>query len=480
MEWQPVIGLEVHVQLCTQSKIFSSASASYGATPNTQACLVDLGFPGILPVLNKEVVKLAIRFGLSIQGKIMRHAIFSRKNYFYPDLPKGYQISQYDLPIVKSGYLDIEIEKGIFKRVRITRAHLEEDSGKSIHDGIQHGYSGIDFNRSGIPLLEIVSEPDIHSAKEALIYLKTLHTLIRYIKISDANMQEGAFRCDVNISLSPSLKGRKTFRARTEIKNMNSFRFIKRAILFEISRQKKLIQSGKKITQETRFYDEVLNETRPMRTKEEAHDYRYFPDPDLLPLNITSEFIESIRNALPELPEKKRCRFQENYKLDNDSVKLLTKNIDIANYFEDILKIDNTISPKLIANWITGNLTAALKKNNLNFYESPINAKRLLGLLRRISDNTLSTSMARQIFNIMWNTTDDVDAIIKHQNLKKVTDIKNLEKIVNEVIVKNPQQVAEYRSGKITLFTFFVGQIMKITMGKVNPQQVRELLKEKL
>lgn len=477
MEWEPVIGLEVHAQLLTKSKIFSGASTAYGSKPNTQACAIDLGFPGILPVLNKKVVRLAVRFGLAVQATILTHAVFARKNYFYPDLPKGYQISQYALPIVKDGYLNIEIEEGISKRIRISRAHLEEDAGKSIHEKIQ-GYSGIDFNRAGNPLLEIVSEPDVCSAKEAVAYLKTLHTLVRYIGVSDANMQEGAFRFDVNISLR--LKGEKEFGTRIEIKNLNSFRFVKRAILFEISRQKKLLKAGKKITQETRLYDAARDETRPMRTKEKARDYLYFPDPDLMPLEIKAEFIASVKKELSELPKEKHHRFQESYQLNNYDIKLLTKDIDTANYFETLLKIDNSISPKLAANWIIGDLAAALKKNNLEISESPISAEQLVELLRRIADNTLSVSMAKQVFDAMWSTKGDAAAIIERQGLKQITNISELEEIIDVIIASNPQQVDEYRLGKIKLFAFFVGQVMKATVGKANPRQVSELLKKKL
>ncbi|QHG92301.1 Asp-tRNA(Asn)/Glu-tRNA(Gln) amidotransferase subunit GatB [Coxiella endosymbiont of Amblyomma sculptum] len=475
MEWKSIIGLEVHVQLRTKSKIFSGSPTAYGSESNTQACAIDLGFPGILPVLNKEAVRLAIRFGLSIRAEIAKRSVFSRKNYFYPDLPKGYQISQHTLPIIKSGYLDIETKKGVFKRIRIARAHLEEDSGKSIH---VDGYSGIDFNRAGMPLLEIVSEPDIHSAGEALIYLKTLHTLIRYIGVSDANMQEGAFRCDVNVSLNP--KEETKFGVRTEIKNINSFRFVERAILFEISRQKKLLKSGKKIVQETRFYNSVHDKTQSMRTKETEHDYRYFPDPDLLPLEITEEFISSIENELPELPEEKRHRLQSSYDLDNYSVTLLTQSIDVANYFENLLKINSSISPKLIVRWITGNLAAALNKNNLEISKSPISAEKLSGLLQRISDNTLSIDMAKKVFDIMWNTKEEADVIIKRQRLRKITDIGDLERIIDTVILNNPKQAVEFRSGKVSLFTFFIGQIMKATSGRADPKQIHAILKEKL
>lgn len=477
MEYEPVIGLEVHVQLRTKTKIFSGASTAYGAEPNTQVCAIDLGFPGILPVLNKEVVKLAVRFGLSVKATIVNHCIFSRKNYFYPDLPKGYQISQHKLPIVKSGYLDIESEDGTIKRIGIERAHLEEDVGKSIHERMQ-GYSGIDFNRAGIPLLEIVSYPDIHSATEAVTYLKTLHTLVRYINVSDANMQEGAFRCDVNISLR--LQGEKKFGTRTEIKNVNSFRFVERAILFEIERQKEVLESGGKIVQETRLYDAVRNETRPMRTKEEAHDYRYFQDPDLLQIEITHAFIESVKKQLPELPWEKRKRFEESYQLSSYDIKLLSTNIDIANYFETIVKSDKTLSHKLVANWINGDLAAALNKNNLSIAKSPISAEQLATLLSRIADNTLSGSMGKQVFEAMWKGKDDVDTIIKQQKLKQITDTDAIEKIIDEVIANNPKQVEQYHAGKNKLIAFFIGQVMKASKGKANPQQVNKLLKKKL
>lgn len=477
MEYEPIIGLEVHVQLRTKTKIFSGASTTYGAEPNTQACAIDLGFPGVLPVLNKEAVKLAVRFGLSIKATIMNHCIFSRKNYFYPDLPKGYQISQHTLPIVKSGYLDIEDKDGITKRIGIERAHLEEDVGKSIHEGMQ-GYSKIDFNRAGTPLLEIVSRPDIYSATEAVTYLKTLHTLVRYINVSDANMQEGAFRCDVNISLRP--QGEKKFGTRAEIKNINSFRFIERAILFEIERQKKILENGEKVTQETRLYDAVRGETRPMRTKEEVHDYRYFPDPDLLRVEITHAFIESVKKQLPELPWEKRKRFEESYQLSSYNIKLLTTNIDMANYFETIVKLDKTLSHKLVANWINGNLAAALNKNNLAIAKSPISAKQLAVLLSRISDHTLSSSMGKQLFEAMWEGQDNVNMIIEQQGLKQITDSDAIEKIIDEVITNNPKQVKQYCTGKDKLMAFFVGQVMKASKGKANPQQVNELLKKKL
>ncbi len=477
MPFETVIGLEVHVQLSTKSKLFSGAPTAYGAEPNTQACAIDLGLPGVLPVLNKEVVKLAIRFGLSIQAEISRHSVFARKNYFYPDLPKGYQISQYELPIIQKGSLDIESEDGSIKRIGITRAHLEEDAGKSIHEGM-HGFSGIDLNRAGTPLLEIVSEPDIRSPKEAVSYLKTLHTLVRYLDVSDANMQEGSFRCDVNVSLRP--QGSTKFGTRAEIKNINSFRFVERALLHEIERQKEILENGGTIVQETRQYDAERDETRPMRSKEEAHDYRYFPDPDLLPIEISEDFIESVKKMLPELPWEKRKRFEEQYGLNAYDAKLLTTNMDTAHYFETVLTAATAISPKLATNWINGELAAALNKANLGLNKSPVRAEQLAQLLQRIADNTLSASMAKTVFEKLWAGEGDVDAIIEKHGLKQMTDTGELEKIVDEIIHNNPSQLADYRAGKEKLFAFFVGQVMKATKGKANPQHVNELLKKKL
>jgi len=477
MEWETVIGLEVHVQLSTVSKIFSGAPTAYGAEPNTQACALDLGFPGVLPVLNQEAVRLAVRFGLSIEAGIAHHSVFARKNYFYPDLPKGYQISQYELPVVGKGSLNIELEDGTVKTIGITRAHLEEDAGKSLHESLP-GSSGIDLNRAGTPLLEIVSEPDIRSPEEAIAYLKTLHTLVRYLDISDANMQEGSFRCDVNVSLRP--KGEEKFGTRAEIKNINSFRFVERAINCEFERQSAILEGGGTIVQETRLYDSERDETRSMRSKEEAHDYRYFPDPDLLPLEITQDFIESIKKELPELPWEKQKRFQEAYELSNYDAKILANNINRAHYFEAVLKTADNVSPKLAANWVNGELAGALNKAHLRIINSPIRAEQLAGLLRRIADKTISTSIAKSVFEAMWNGEGEADAIIEKQGLKQITDSSALEKIVDDVIATNPTQVEQYRSGKDKLIAFFVGQVMKATKGKANPQQVNEILKEKL
>lgn len=474
--WESVIGLEVHAQLSTKSKIFSGAATAYGAEPNTQACAIDLGLPGILPVLNETAVRMAIKFGLSVHAHIAERSIFARKNYFYPDLPKGYQISQYELPVVGKGYLDIELEDGAKKRIGITRAHLEEDAGKSLHEDF-HGLSGIDLNRAGTPLLEIVSEPDLRSAKEAVIYLKALHSLVRYLEICDGNMQEGSFRCDANVSVRR--KGEQKFGTRAEIKNVNSFRFVERAINFEIERQIEILESGGKIVQETRLYDAEKNETRSMRSKEEAHDYRYFPDPDLLPLMIKTEFIEEIRKTLPELPWQKAERFKTEYQLNNYDANILVANKEMADYFENVLKLSKA-SPKLTANWIIGELSGALNKNNLEISQSPITTELLAGLLKRIEDNTISGKIAKTVFETIWDTQETADQVIEKQGLKQITDTGAIEKIIDEIISKNPAQVADYRAGKEKLFGFFVGEAMKATKGKANPQQVNELLKKKL
>lgn len=477
MEWEPVIGLEVHTQLATKSKIFSAAACAYGAEPNTQACAVDLGLPGVLPVLNSQAVVLAARFGLSIHAQINRRSIFARKNYFYPDLPKGYQISQHTLPIVGAGILNIVLEDGSEKAIGITRAHLEEDAGKSLHEGMA-GVTGLDFNRAGTPLLEIVSEPDIRSAKEAVAYLKTLHSLIRYLGISEANMQEGMFRCDVNISVRR--KGTVKFGTRTELKNLNSFRFVEQAIIYEIQRQIDILESGGVIIQETRQYDAQEGVTRSMRSKEEAHDYRYFPDPDLLPVVITDDFIETVSNSLPELPWAKRARFQTDYQLSAYDANLLSSSREIADYFESALKQAPEVPPKTVANWVNGELAAALNKENLNIRVSPVSANQLAGLLKNISSGAISNNIAKQVFAAMWQGEGEADAIIEKQGLKQISDTSAIEKIIDEIIQNNPEQVAQYRSGKDKLFAFFVGKVMQATRGKANPQHVNEILKKKL
>lgn len=476
MEWEIVIGLEVHVQLLTKSKIFSGASTAYGAEPNTQACAIDLGFPGVLPVLNKEVVNMAIKLGLGIHAHIPKQSVFARKNYFYPDLPKGYQISQYEFPIVSNGYLDIILEDGSTKRIRITRAHLEEDAGKSLHDAF-HGLSGIDLNRAGIPLLEIVSEPDMRSPKEAVAYLKALHALVCYLGICDGNMQQGSFRCDANVSVRR--KGSTTLGTRVEIKNLNSFRFIERAIHFEAERQMLLLEDGGTIQQETRLYNPDKNETRTMRSKEEANDYRYFPDPDLLPLIVTEQQIAKARAELPELPQQKHQRFVEHYGLSTYDATVLVSSQEMAHYFEDVVNYSGHHA-KQASNWVTGELFAALNKADLAIIDCPIPAKQLGILIARITDNTISGKIAKTIFDALWNKEGEVDAIIDKKGLKQVTDSSAIETLVDKIIAGNPNQVAEYRAGKDKLFGYFVGQAMKESGGKINPQQLNELLKQKL
>ncbi len=475
MKWEVVIGLEVHAQLLTKSKIFSGASTQFGAEPNTQACAIDLGMPGVLPVLNREAVEMAIRFGLGASAEISKRSVFARKNYFYPDLPKGYQISQYELPVVGKGHVDVTLEDGSIKRINITRAHLEEDAGKSLHEDF-NGLTGIDLNRAGTPLLEIVSEPDMRSAKEAVAYLKTIHTLVRYLGICDGNMQEGSFRCDANVSVRPM--GQEKFGTRAELKNINSFRFVERAINYEIERQIQLIESGGKVVQETRLYDPNKNETRSMRSKEEANDYRYFPDPDLLPLTISDDEIEHVRKSLPELPQEKRDRFMADYQLSAYDAGILISSRDLAAYYEDVVAASS--QPKLAANWVISELLGALNRENQEITESPISAKQLGLLVSRIADQTISGKIGKTIFEALWQQEGDVDSIIESRGLKQVSDSGAIEKLIDDIIAANPQQVADYRSGKDKLFGFFVGQVMKASGGKVNPGQLNDLLKKKL
>ncbi|MEY3221109.1 MAG: Asp-tRNA(Asn)/Glu-tRNA(Gln) amidotransferase subunit GatB [Pseudomonadota bacterium] len=475
MEWETVIGLEIHAQLATKSKIFSGASTAYGALPNTQACAVDLGFPGVLPVLNAEAVKMACKFGLAIGAKISPRSVFARKNYFYPDLPKGYQISQYELPIVQTGQIDIDVE-GQTKTIGITRAHLEEDAGKSLHEDF-HGMSGIDLNRAGTPLIEIVSEPDMRSAKEAIAYMKKIHALVKYLEICDGNMQEGSFRCDANVSIRR--KGESKFGTRAELKNLNSFRFVEKAINFEVERQIDLLESGKQVVQETRLYDPDKNETRSMRSKEEANDYRYFPDPDLLPVILEENFLAQIKTTLPELPDAKKQRFISQYGLSTYDADFLTATREIATYFEEVvetLKAD----PKLAANWVMGDVSSFLNKQNLDIAQSPVSAKMLAEMLQKILDNTISGKIAKQVFEAMWNGEGTAEQIIEKQGLKQVTDNSAIETLIDEIIAQYPAQLADYRSGKDKLFGFFVGQAMKASKGKANPAQLNELLKKKL
>ncbi len=481
MEWETVIGLEVHAQLATRSKIFSGAPTAYGALPNTQACAIDLGMPGVLPVLNEEAVRMAVKFGLAVGARIALRSVFARKNYFYPDLPKGYQISQYELPVVAQGKIEIELEDGGAKTIGITRAHLEEDAGKSLHEdaiGKTGGMSAIDFNRAGTPLLEIVSEPDMRSAKEAVAYMKKIHSLVRYLEICDGNMQEGSFRCDANVSVRP--KGQHEFGTRAELKNINSFRFVEKAINYEVRRQIELLEGGGSVAQETRLYDADKDETRPMRSKEEANDYRYFPDPDLLPLEIDAGFIETVRKTLPELPDQKKQRFIKDYALTPYEAGVLTSSRELAAYYEDAVRGAGGGGPKLCANWVLGELLGALNKNNLDINASPVSPAQLAGMLKRIGDNTISGKIAKQVFEAIWSGEGDADAVIQAKGLTQVTDSGAIEKVVDEVIARSQQQLAQYRAGKEALFGYFVGQVMKASEGKANPAQVNALLKEKL
>jgi aspartyl-tRNA(Asn)/glutamyl-tRNA(Gln) amidotransferase subunit B len=476
MNWETVIGLEIHAQLATKSKIFSNSPTAYGAAPNAQANLVDLGYPGVLPVLNREAVRMAVKFGLAVGASISRRSIFARKNYFYPDLPKGYQISQYEKPIVEKGTLQIMLEDGSRKTIGITRAHLEEDAGKSLHDDFQ-GSSGIDLNRAGTPLLEIVSEPDMRSAKEAVAYMKKIHTLVRYLEICDGNMQEGSFRCDANVSVRPV--GQEKYGTRCEIKNLNSFRFIEKAINYEVARQIEVIEGGGKIRQETRLYDPDKGETRPLRSKEEANDYRYFPDPDLLPVALNEAFIESARTSLPELPDQKAARYVKEFGLSEYDAGVLTASREMGDYYESVLA-NVKGQEKLAANWVMGELSGALNKDGLDITQSRIDPTRLAGLLARIADETISGKIAKEVFEQMWSEGKDADAIIEAKGLKQITDSGAIEKVIEEVMAANPKQLADYRSGKDKLFGFFVGQVMKVTGGKANPGQVNDLLKKKL
>lgn len=475
MQWEVVIGLEIHAQLNTSSKIFSGAATAYGAAPNAQACAVDIALPGVLPVLNEAVVEKAVKFGLATGGTISRRSVFARKNYFYPDLPKGYQISQYELPVVMGGNIQITLDSQE-KTIRLTRAHLEEDAGKSLHEDF-HGMSGIDLNRAGTPLLEIVSEPDLRSATEAVAYAKTLHTLVRYLDICDGNMQEGSFRCDANVSVRS--RGTEKLGTRCELKNLNSFRFLERAIDFEVRRQIERLEDGGTIVQETRLYDSAKDETRAMRSKEEANDYRYFPDPDLLPLEIDDDFIAQVRTTLPELPHIKRARFVQEYGLSAYDAGILVASRATATYFEDVVETLGG-EAKLCANWVIGELSAQLNKAGKDIAASPLDSKQLAGLLRRIVDGTISGKIARDVFDAMWMGAGDADAIIDAKGLQQISDSGALETIVDNIIAVNPSQVAGYRAGKEKLLGFFVGQTMKATQGKANPQQVNDILKRKL
>ncbi|WP_299180877.1 Asp-tRNA(Asn)/Glu-tRNA(Gln) amidotransferase subunit GatB [uncultured Neptuniibacter sp.] len=479
MEWEAVIGLEIHAQLATKSKIFSGASTEFGAEPNTQACAVDLALPGTLPVFNEEALRMAVKFGLAVDAEIGRRSVFDRKNYFYPDLPKGYQTSQLFHPIVGVGHIDITLEDGTEKRIGVTRAHLEEDAGKSIHDAFP-SMTGIDLNRAGTPLLEIVSEPDMRSAEEAVAYVRKIHSIVTSLGICDGNMAEGSFRCDCNVSVRP--KGQEEFGTRTETKNINSFRFIEKAIVGEIERQIDLIEDGGRVEQATRLYDADKNETRSMRSKEEANDYRYFPCPDLLPIEIDDSYIEAVRETLPELPDARKARFLADYKLSDYDAMVLSGDRTMAEYFETVAKAAN--DAKLAANWAMGELSKMLNQNDIQIQSSPVSAEQLGSLLERIKDNTISGKIAKQVFEVMWNEGGSADEIIEAKGLKQVTDSGAIEKIVDDVISNNTPQVDQYvnaepeKRGK--MIGFFMGQVMKASQGKANPGQVQGILKQKL
>ncbi len=478
MEWEVVIGLETHTQLQTKSKIFSGASTAFGAEPNTQACIVSLAMPGVLPVLNKEAVKCAIKFGLAINAHIAPRSVFARKNYFYPDLPKGYQISQYELPVVGKGEITIQVgsgDKAYEKTICITRAHLEEDAGKSVH-GAQQGMSGIDLNRAGTPLLEIVTEPDMRSAAEAVAYAKKLHELVQWIGICDGNMQEGSFRCDVNVSVRP--KGTEKLGTRREIKNLNSFKFMQQAIEYETRWQIETLEDGGTIQQATVLFNPDTGETRAMRTKEEANDYRYFPDPDLLPLAISESDISAVKAEMPELPEAMQARFEQQYNLPAYDANILTSGLALAHYF--VATVDAGCDAKLAANWILGSVSAKLNAEDKAISESPISPSGLASLIKRIQDGTISNNGAKQVFEAMWAGEGDVDSIIESKGLKQVSDTGAIEAIVDEVLAANAAMVEEYKSGKEKAFNALVGQAMKASKGKANPAQVNEILKKKL
>ncbi|NEX63861.1 Asp-tRNA(Asn)/Glu-tRNA(Gln) amidotransferase subunit GatB [Noviherbaspirillum galbum] len=484
MQWEVVIGLETHAQLSTESKIFSGASTRFGAEPNTQASPVDLALPGVLPVLNKGAVERAIQFGLAIGAKVAPHSIFARKNYFYPDLPKGYQISQYEIPVVQGGTISFVVEKDgkpQMQTVQLTRAHLEEDAGKSLHEDY-HGMSGIDLNRAGTPLLEIVTEPDMRSAAEAVAYAKALHSLVVWLGICDGNMQEGSFRCDANVSVRPL--GQKEYGTRCEIKNLNSFRFLEEAINYEVRRQIELIEDGGRVVQETRLYDPDRKETRSMRSKEDAQDYRYFPDPDLPPLVIAQDWIERVKASMPELPGAMRERFVRDYGLPEYDAMVLTQSKAMAAYFEGVVGKAGRDLAKTAANWLMGDVSFTLNREGVDIGAAPVKAAQLAVLLQRIADGTISNKIAKEVFGAMWETPSGQDAyadeIIESKGLKQISDSGALEKIVDEVLAANAKSVEEYRSGKEKAFNAIVGQAMKATKGKANPAQLQELLKKKL
>ena len=479
MQFDTVIGLEIHIQLATRSKLFSSASTDFGALANQNTSIIDLALPGVLPVLNQAVVDMSIKLGLALNAQINKKSIFDRKNYFYPDLPKGYQISQFYHPIVGKGYLDIPLADGTTKRVTVERAHLEEDAGKSLHADFD-SMTGIDLNRAGVPLLEIVSAPEIYSAAEAVSYLKTIHSLIRYLEISDGNMSQGSMRCDANVSVKP--KGSDVLGTRAEIKNVNSFKFVEKAINYEVDRQISVITAGGEVVQETRLYDSVKNETRSMRSKEEANDYRYFPDPDLLPVIITDADIAAVKSTMPELPQAKKQRFMQELSISTDDASILVTNKELAKYFEAI--VANKVEAKLAVNWVLGELSGALNKNNLDIEASPVTPEQLSALLHKIMDNTLSGKMAKQVFEYLWQGQGSVEEIIQKYNLSQITDVAAIDAIIDEIITNNPDQVEQYRQADANkqgrLLGFFVGQVMKASKGSADPSQVNKRLAEKL
>ena len=475
MEWETVIGLEVHVSLSTKSKLFSGSSTEFGAQPNTQASIFDCALPGTLPVFNEEALRMAVRFGVAIGAKIGKRSVFDRKNYFYPDLPKGYQVTQLDFPTVGNGSLSVTLADGSEKVIGVTRAHIEENAGKSLHEEFS-GMSGIDLNRAGEPLLEIVSEPEITCAEEAVAYLKKLHTIIRYLDISDAIMAQGSMRCDVNVSIRP--KGETELGTRAEIKNINSFRFVEKAIHSEVARQQEILEDGGRIIQETRRYNADKDMTTSMRSKEVANDYRYFPEPDLLPVVIDDEYIAAVRAQLPELPDARKARFTHDYSLSNYDAGVLVSSRELAEYYEIVATSSD--DPKLAANWVSQDLLGLLNKKNSEIADSPIQAERLATLITRIKDNTISGKIAKTVFEAMIDDPSDVDAIIEAKGLKQVTDSGEIEKLVLEVIEKNPAQVQQYKDGKEQVIGFLIGQCMQLSKGKANPAQVNELLKEKM
>jgi len=476
MKWEVVIGLETHTQLSTASKIFSGASTAFGAAPNTHASAVDIALPGVLPVLNRGAVERAIRFGLAVGGTINTRSVFARKNYFYPDLPKGYQISQYEIPVVAGGFVPIVSPTRGALRVRLTRAHLEEDAGKSLHEDF-HGMTGLDLNRAGTPLLEIVSEPDLRSSDEAVAYAKTLHGLVRWIGICDGNMQEGSFRCDANVSVRAA--GSDQLGTRCEIKNLNSFRFMQEAIEYEVHRQIELIEGGGSVVQETRLYDPDRHETRSMRSKEDAQDYRYFPDPDLPPLVIAEDWISRVRAQMPELPEAMKTRFMRDYALPAADAATLTADHDLADYFEIAAKGSGG-EAKIVANWVLGEVSAALNKAEIDIAQSPVSAPQLAGLLKRIADGTISGKIAKDVFDAMWAGEGDPDAIIAAKGLRQISDEGAIERIVDDAIAASPGIVAEYKAGREKAFNSLVGKVMAASKGKANPAQVNAILKRKL